>query len=113
MLPDACVTCVGKQVVRAHDSCNTLQIVPMKTLTLSELSEHDGNNPDKPMYLAIRGTIFDVTLGKRAQSSKLVAQASCEVATMQQSLHVYSCSKVCLELQQFAVLLTIKARMTE
>lgn len=80
-------------------AANTLQIVPMKSLTLSELSEHDGSNPDKPMYLAIRGTVFDVTLGRQAHSSKRIAQASCEIATIQQIPHVHSCSKVCLELQ--------------
>ena len=50
--------------LQTADTC--LQIVPMKTLTLSELSEHDGSNPDKPMYLAIRGTVFDVTLGEQS-----------------------------------------------
>ncbi|KAL3138698.1 hypothetical protein ABBQ32_006452 [Trebouxia sp. C0010 RCD-2024] len=40
------------------------KVVPPKELTLSELKQHDGTDPDKPMYLAIRGTIFDVTTGK-------------------------------------------------
>ena len=41
-----------------------MQLVAPSQLSLSELSQHDGSNPDKPMYLAIRGTIFDVTSGE-------------------------------------------------
>ena len=51
-----------------------MQIVPMKTVTLSELSEHDGSNPDKPMYLAIRGTVFDVTSGMNCLVLALVCK---------------------------------------
>lgn len=43
-----------------------IQVVPLKEVTLSELKQHDGTNPDKPMYIAIRGTVFDVTTGKHA-----------------------------------------------
>ena len=43
-----------------------VQVVPLKELTLSELKQHDGSEPGKPMYLAIRGTVFDVTIGKYA-----------------------------------------------
>lgn len=40
-----------------------LQIVPPMKLTLKELAEYDGSNPDKPILLSIRGTIYDVTAG--------------------------------------------------
>lgn len=43
-----------------------IQVVPLKEMTLSELKQHDGTDPDKPMYIAIRGTVFDVTTGKSA-----------------------------------------------
>jgi predicted heme/steroid binding protein len=34
-------------------------------LTPSQLSTYDGSNPDLPIYLAINGTIFDVSAGRR------------------------------------------------
>lgn len=40
------------------------QVVPPKQMTLQELSHYDGSIAGKPMYLAIRGTVFDVTTGK-------------------------------------------------
>ncbi|DBA70909.1 TPA: hypothetical protein ACH3X2_011356 [Trebouxia sp. C0005] len=40
------------------------QVVPPKQMTLQELSQYDGSIAGKPMYLAIRGTVFDVTTGK-------------------------------------------------
>ena len=49
-----------------------IQVVPLKELTLSELKHHDGTNPDKPMYIAIRGTVFDVTTGKLGCSCMLL-----------------------------------------
>lgn len=35
-------------------------------MTLQELSQYDGSIAGKPMYLAIRGTVFDVTTGKHS-----------------------------------------------
>ncbi|KAI1616017.1 cytochrome b5-like heme/steroid binding domain-containing protein [Exophiala viscosa] len=32
-----------------------------KEITLEELSQCDGSNPDKPTYVAIKGTVFDVS----------------------------------------------------
>ena len=49
-----------------------MQVVPLKQLSLSELSQHDGRNPDMPMYIAIRGTIFDVTAGRSQNRVNLV-----------------------------------------
>ncbi|KAK3386595.1 hypothetical protein B0H63DRAFT_138244 [Podospora didyma] len=34
-------------------------------LTPAELAAYDGSNPDKPIYLAINGTIYDVTSNRR------------------------------------------------
>jgi predicted heme/steroid binding protein len=34
-------------------------------LTPSQLSTYDGSNPDLPIYLAINGTIFDVSAGRQ------------------------------------------------
>ncbi len=33
-------------------------------LTLQQLKEYDGTDPSKPIYVAIKGRIFDVTTGK-------------------------------------------------
>ena len=35
-----------------------------KRLTLPELEEYDGSDKKKPIYLAIRGVIFDVSKGE-------------------------------------------------
>jgi predicted heme/steroid binding protein len=35
------------------------------SLTLEELAAYDGTDPEKPIYLAINGTIYDVTAGRR------------------------------------------------
>ncbi len=35
-------------------------------MTLQELSQYDGSSAGKPMYLAIRGTVFDVTTGEHS-----------------------------------------------
>ncbi|GMH32947.1 hypothetical protein BSKO_00781 [Bryopsis sp. KO-2023] len=37
------------------------KIVPLQNLTLDQLREFDGTDKEKPMYLAIKGTIFDVS----------------------------------------------------
>lgn len=34
-------------------------------LTPSQLSQYNGSNPDLPIYLAINGTIYDVSAGRR------------------------------------------------
>lgn len=36
-----------------------------QTLTLTELAQYDGKNPDLPIYLSINGTIYDVSAGSR------------------------------------------------
>jgi len=33
----------------------------MKTFTAEELKEYDGSDPDKPLYIAFRGKVYDVT----------------------------------------------------
>lgn len=38
-------------------------MVPERELTLKELAQHDGSDPDRPLMLAIRGTVFDITPG--------------------------------------------------
>lgn len=40
------------------------KIVPPLELTLQQLSGYDGTDPSKPILLAIRGVIFDVSKGK-------------------------------------------------
>ncbi len=43
-----------------------------KRLTLAELAEFNGEQPGKPIYLAIRGTVFDVTKGAGAGRPRLL-----------------------------------------
>uniref|UniRef100_A0A7C9DT78 Cytochrome b5 heme-binding domain-containing protein n=1 Tax=Opuntia streptacantha TaxID=393608 RepID=A0A7C9DT78_OPUST len=38
--------------------------LPDKEMTLEELKEFDGSDPSKPIYLAIKGRVYDVTVGK-------------------------------------------------
>ena len=38
--------------------------LPDKEMSLEELKEYDGSDPSKPIYLAIRGRVYDVTVGK-------------------------------------------------
>jgi membrane-associated progesterone receptor component len=33
-------------------------------ISIAALSQHDGSDPNKPIYLAIKGTVFDVTAKK-------------------------------------------------
>ena len=40
-----------------------MQVIPPKQLTLAQLAEYDGSDPDKPIYLSSRGVIFDVSSG--------------------------------------------------
>lgn len=35
-----------------------------KIFSSAELSEFNGSSPDKPVYLAIKGTVFDVTANR-------------------------------------------------
>lgn len=42
-----------------------LQLVPEKNFTPEQLAQHDGNNPDLPMLISIRGVVFDVSTGKQ------------------------------------------------
>ncbi|XP_063426547.1 uncharacterized protein LOC143069431 [Mytilus galloprovincialis] len=37
---------------------------PAKIFSESELRQFDGSDPDKPVYMAVRGVVFDVTEGK-------------------------------------------------
>lgn len=41
------------------------QVVPLKEMTLDELAGHAGTDPAKPLYLAIKGTVFNVTKGSQ------------------------------------------------
>ena len=40
-----------------------LQVVPLKELSLEALSRHDGSDASLPLYLAIKGTVYDITKG--------------------------------------------------
>ncbi|XP_072166571.1 neudesin-like [Diadema setosum] len=37
---------------------------PVKVFTNKELSRYDGTNPDLPIYMAVKGVVFDVSTGK-------------------------------------------------
>lgn len=36
----------------------------VKTMTLEEVSQYDGTDPTKPIYLVYDGNVYDVTAGK-------------------------------------------------
>ena len=42
-----------------------MQVVPPKRLTLQQLREYGGQDKSKPILLAIRGVIFNVSRGVR------------------------------------------------
>ena len=48
---------------------NGLQLVEPKKLTLAQLKEYDGSDKKRPIYLAIRGIIFDVSKGELSMNS--------------------------------------------
>lgn len=48
--------------------CAGLQVVQPKRLTLEELAAYNGATAGKPILLAIRGTVFDVTRGAQPAS---------------------------------------------
>lgn len=50
---------------RNHVSIWHAQVVEPKQLTVGQLQQYDGSIPKQPMYLAIGGTIFDVSKGKQ------------------------------------------------
>ncbi|KAH3711719.1 uncharacterized protein LOC127857666 [Dreissena polymorpha] len=63
----SCVLC-GKYVpvkvkIETHEGG-----VPPKIFTGEELSKYDASNPEEPIYLAIKGVVFDVTSGRQFYS---------------------------------------------
>ncbi|KAK5131529.1 hypothetical protein LTR08_000856 [Meristemomyces frigidus] len=48
----------------AADLASSSTPAPGQALTDAQLREYDGSDPDKPLYLAINGTIFDVSSGR-------------------------------------------------
>ena len=46
------------------------QVVASKRLTLKELLQYDGSDAQLPMLLAIKGTVFDISAGPHALSSR-------------------------------------------
>ena len=44
--------------------CPPAQLVPTPDYTLTELAHHDGSDPGRPILLAVRGTVFDVSAGR-------------------------------------------------
>ena len=39
------------------------QVLPTPEYTLEQLAQHDGSDPARPILLAVRGTVFDVSSG--------------------------------------------------
>jgi membrane-associated progesterone receptor component len=37
----------------------------MRDMTMEELAEGDGKDPAKPIYIAIRGIVYDVSTGRQ------------------------------------------------
>lgn len=67
----ACDSCILSQVGYTAPGTTRLpfpfsprQLVPLRKLTLEELARHDGTDPSLPLFLAIKGTVYDITAGK-------------------------------------------------
>lgn len=39
--------------------------LPLRMMGTMELAQYDGTNPNKPIYLAMNGLVYDVTKGKQ------------------------------------------------
>ncbi|GLI60553.1 hypothetical protein VaNZ11_002711 [Volvox africanus] len=48
---------------RLHDHVG--QVVPLRKFTAEELARHDGTDNSLPLYLSIKGTVYDITKGKQ------------------------------------------------
>ncbi|XP_072031683.1 uncharacterized protein [Amphiura filiformis] len=63
---------------------------PLRAFTAAELAIYDGSNPDLPIYLSIKGAVFDVTEGKdyygKGASYNALAGKDCTRAVAKWSL---------------------------
>ncbi|GIL85166.1 hypothetical protein Vretifemale_13541, partial [Volvox reticuliferus] len=48
---------------RLHDRVG--QVVALRNFTVEELARHDGSDDSLPLYLSIKGTVYDITKGKQ------------------------------------------------
>ncbi|KXZ55168.1 hypothetical protein GPECTOR_3g315 [Gonium pectorale] len=48
---------------RTHDHVG--QVVPLREFTAAQLGLHDGSDPSLPLYLSIKGVVYDITKGKQ------------------------------------------------
>lgn len=55
-------TIFGLRMTTPAPAVTTSSILPQ--FTAEQLKEFDGSNPDKPIYLALDGFVYDVTEGK-------------------------------------------------
>ncbi|XP_005091431.1 neudesin isoform X2 [Aplysia californica] len=68
-----CILMSFSQFVHHADAGYTLKEVevvsnngePVRVFTAEELKEYDGSNSDKPLYMGIKGVVFDVSKGER------------------------------------------------
>ena len=56
--------------LRCLNAWSPAQVVAERELTLKQLAQHDGSDVEKPLLLAIRGTVFDITPGAHPQPTK-------------------------------------------
>jgi predicted heme/steroid binding protein len=54
---------IAAERVLTKSNAPPAQVVPEQRLTLQQLAQFDGSDAAKPIMLAIRGTVFDVTKG--------------------------------------------------
>ena len=52
-----------------------VQLVEPLKLTLAQLKEYDGSDKKRPIYLAIRGVVFNVSRGEATQPFRLARAA--------------------------------------
>lgn len=51
-------------ITKPHEDTKIIQ-AQEKTFTMKDLKEHDGTDPNKPIYLTMNGLVYDVTAGKK------------------------------------------------
>ena len=80
-------------MTRRHLRCDhkAAQVVDPQRLTLEELATYNGTEACKPIYLAIRGVVFDVTAGARQEVFSLLHGPDVITCFMQSNLHCGCC----------------------
>ena len=75
MAPLCCTPGVSHTAEHGCSCALCVQLVEPLELTLAQLKEYDGCDKKKPIYLAIRGVVFNVSRGEATQPLRLAGAA--------------------------------------